>query len=185
MRSAYAIQNEKDGTVTLRETTDDTEGIYQCFAKTSLGTASTREVHVRRAFIDYPKVIRQTHTPELGKPYKLVCNIPDGYPKPIIEWVRNKPDGDPEAILDMRITTGPDGALYFTNITNEDASNDKYVCRGKSPAVEKAIVLAKHVIEETVPGNENNSELVPLYLSHDVVAKAGDVTRICCIYGGT
>ena len=76
--------------------------------------------------------------------------------------------------------------MFFTNVTKEDASREhKYVCVARSSAVDEDVVLAEHVIEEVVFEHGDNSALVSLYVSPDMVAKVGDVTMIYCIYGGT
>lgn len=181
-------QKGNEGTLIFKKPSINDEGDYQCLAHTEFGVASSRIVHVRRQYIVIPKVTLQKHKPIEGKYFKLDCHIPNAYPKPEIVWLYQF-ISDPSIsrnILDPRIILSPDGTLFFTNVTKDDASREyKYVCVARSGAVEGDVVLAEHVMEDVVSSNEDNSALVPLYVSPDMVAKVGDVTMIYCIYGGT
>ena len=59
-----------------------------CFAKNEWGTATSNSVFVRAAilnnFKEQPPI---TKTVEEGKPFKLPCEAPDGWPKPNIYWM--------------------------------------------------------------------------------------------------
>ena len=63
-------------------------GQYMCFAKNEWGTATSNSVFVRAAilnnFKEQPPI---TKTVEEGKPFKLPCEAPDGWPKPNIYWM--------------------------------------------------------------------------------------------------
>lgn len=165
------------------------EGVYQCYAKTSVGTASTRPITLKRAYLNAPKVETKEHTPIHGRPFQLECPIPDAYPKPTIAWktqLRSDPKVE-ETILSYTKTLSPDGTLWFSNVTEEDISPSfKYICVATSPAVKGEVVLAEHFLTKLLEDKEpKNGELVPQYLSKDMMAKAGDVTMFYCIYGGT
>lgn len=165
------------------------EGKYQCFVETPVGTASTRQISLKKAFINAPKVKTQEHTPVEGKPFKLDCPIPESYPKPKIVW-KTQLRSDPsiiEEFLSRRKTVSPDGTLWFSNVTESDVSPSfKYVCFARTPASSEDVVLAEHFLKALVQDkNPKNGELVPQYVSNDMMAKAGDVTMIYCIYGGT
>ncbi|CAH0730192.1 unnamed protein product, partial [Brenthis ino] len=186
--SSNIVQRENEGTLVFKKPSTKDEGEYICLAQTNLGVASSRTVNVRRTYIEIPDVTIQKHKPLEGKYYKLDCHIPNAYPKPEIVWLYQS-IADPSisrTILDRRITQSPGGTLYFTNVTKEDTSREnKYVCTAKSLAVDKDVVLAEHIIESVVPSDDDNSALMPLYVSPDMIAKVNDVTMIYCIYGGT
>ena len=59
-----------------------------CYAKNEWGTATSNSVFVRAAilnnFKEQPPI---TKTVEEGKPFKLPCEAPDGWPKPNIYWM--------------------------------------------------------------------------------------------------
>ncbi|XP_050359620.1 hemolin-like [Nymphalis io] len=186
--NADVIQSSNDGTLIFKKPAKSDEGQYQCLAQTDLGTASSRTVNVKRTYIDVPKVDLKKHKPNEGNIFKLDCSIPNSYPKPEIVWLYQylSDASISRTIINQRITTSPDGDLYFTSVTKEDASPvHKYVCTAKSPAVDDYVVLAEHVIEDVVSGEAKQSELVKQYVSGDMTAKVGDVTMIYCIYGGT
>ncbi|XP_032526188.2 hemolin-like [Danaus plexippus] len=186
--SGEVSQRDNEGTLVFKNPKKDDEGKYQCFAQTEAGTASTRIINVKLAFIDIPKVTLQNHKPIEGKVYQLDCEIPNSYPKPEIQWIYQSVS-DPSIsrnILDKRITLSPNGVLYFSNVTKEDTSADhKYVCVAKTPAHDGDVILAEHVMEDVQPSSGSNSELVLQYVSNDIIGQVGKVTMIYCIYGGT
>ncbi|CAB3262414.1 unnamed protein product [Arctia plantaginis] len=187
--AGHIAERPGEGSIMFFNPQPQDEGIYQCFAKTSAGTASTRPISLKKAFLNVPKVETKEHTPVFGKPYKLECQIPESYPKPTIVW-KTQLRSDPsiiEGILNRRITVSPDGNLWFSNVTESDVSPSfKYICVAQSPAVTEDVILAEHFLKSLVENKEpKDGELVPQYLSNDMMAKAGDVTMIYCIYGGT
>lgn len=183
------VQRKDVGSLIFHDPSSEDEGIYQCFAETAKGVASTRKISVRKTYLFHAeKIYTKTHKPVLGKPFKLDCEVGEGYPKPQISWLYqliSEPTIS-HTFLDRRIHNSPEGNLWFSNITRNDADKDfKYVCVAKSPAYDKDVVLAEHVIEEVVDEGPQPGQLIPQYLSQDMTAKVGDVTMIYCIYGGT
>ncbi|CAG9574884.1 unnamed protein product [Danaus chrysippus] len=180
-------QRDNEGTLVFKNPKKDDEGKYQCLAQTDAGTASTRIINVKLAFIDKPIIKQQKHKPIEGKTYQLDCEIPNSYPKPEIQWIFQSLS-DPSIsrnILDKRITLAPNGVLYFSNITKEDTSSEhKYVCVAKTLSGDE-VVLAEHVIEDVTPSSGTDNELVQQYVSSNVIGHVGKVTMIYCIYGGT
>nr|WGN96277.1 setae polypeptide [Ochrogaster lunifer] len=187
--AGHIAQRKGEGSIMFFNPQPSDEGVYQCFAKTSSGTASTKPINLKRVYINQPNVETKEHSPVFGKPYKLDCKIPDAYPKPTIVW-KTQLRSDPsitETILSRRITLSPDANLWFSNITEEDISPSfKYICVAQTPAAKDDVVLAEHFLKDLVrEDTPNDGELVPQYVSNDMMAKAGDVTMIYCIYGGT
>ncbi|XP_049883395.1 hemolin-like isoform X1 [Pectinophora gossypiella] len=165
------------------------EGTYHCMLETPAGIASSGPMIVKKGFLEAPKVEAKRHTPVEGEPFELDCPEVKAYPKPSIVWMYQL-GSDPNishTILDRRITTGPNGKLYFSNVTEEDTSdNFKYVCMASSPAVDKAVPLAAHYIIGVKKNPKTGFQpLVPQYVSKEVTAKAGDDTFLYCIFGGT
>ncbi|KAJ0169985.1 hypothetical protein K1T71_014591 [Dendrolimus kikuchii] len=182
------VQRKDEGTLTFLKPVAADEGIYQCFAESPAGVASTRHISFKRTYINHPQVKVKEHNPVDGRPFHLDCDIPDSYPKPTIQWksqLIDNPDVS-ENILDRKITLSPDGTLWFAEVLPKDASKRyKYVCVAETPAEDEPVVLAEHIIKDLVKDTKNNDgELVPQYVSKDMVAKAGEVTMIYCIYGG-
>lgn len=83
---SHSKEARNDGTLVFKDPSKVEEGVYQCLVESPLGVASSRLVHVRRAFIDTPKVNLEKHTPVEGKTYKLDCKVPNAYPKPEVVW---------------------------------------------------------------------------------------------------
>lgn len=165
------------------------EGQYKCLVETPAGIASTRTITLKKAFINIPKVTLQEHRPIEGKPFKLECKIPESYPKPTILW-KTQLVAEPSIIedfLSQRITRSPDGALYFSNVTEEDVGDKfKYVCYAQTPASRDDVLLAEHkLVSLEKPKTPNDGELSLQYVTNDITSKVGDVTMIYCIYGGT
>lgn len=182
-------QRKNEGTLEFSKPSASDEGLYQCSAETPHGVATARAISFKRMYLNpapTPKV--QEHKAVEGRPFKLDCSAPEGYPKPVVSW-KTKLDGNnaQEDFLNRRITPSPDGTLWFSNVTQEDANPSMmYICVANSPAHEGDVVLAKHYIKELQQDPKpNTGELIPQYLSNDIIAKATDVTMIWCIYGGT
>ncbi|XP_060809153.1 hemolin [Amyelois transitella] len=186
--NANIVQRQNEGTLVFLRPSISDEGAYQCLGESQYGTASTRVIQIRRTYLEAQKYEVQKHTPIEGRTFKLDCPAPKAYPKPDIEW-RSLQAADPIVsgeIQDARITVGPDGALYFANVTEDDASERfKYVCLASSPAVDKPVVLAEHFIsslkKDTKP---QDHEVVLQYASPDTTARVGDMIFLYCIYGG-
>ncbi|XP_049883396.1 hemolin-like isoform X2 [Pectinophora gossypiella] len=165
------------------------EGTYQCMLETAAGVASSGPMVVKRGFLEAPKVEAKKHTPVEGEPFELDCPEVKAYPKPSIVWMYQHGSNPniSHTNFNRRITAGPNGKLYFSNVTEEDANdNFKYVCMASSPAVDEAVPLAEHYIIGVKKNPKTGFHpLVPQYVSKEVTAKAGDDTFLYCIFGGT
>ncbi|XP_053623400.1 hemolin [Plodia interpunctella] len=183
------VQRHNEGSLVFLRPADSDEGDYRCLAESQYGVASTRDVRVRRTFIDISRYEVQKHKPVEGRTFKLACPAPNAYPKPNIEW-KSQQLADTtvsDDIRDPRITIGPDGSLYFANVTEEDVSDRfKYVCVATSSAVDKPVVLAEHFISSMeVDRQPKHNEVVEQYVSPDTTALVGERIYLYCIYGGT
>ncbi|XP_013134249.1 PREDICTED: hemolin-like [Papilio polytes] len=182
------VKTDNEGTIVFLKPKDGDEGHYQCFATSDAGVASTRMITVKKAYINVPKVTVQRHKPIDGSPFKLVCPIPESYPKPTIEW-RLQLESDPKVsneVANARYTVAPDGTLYISSVEKSDTyDNFKYVCLASSPAVTKPVVLAEHYIEGLEPNKGHDySKVVPQYLNQNQTLKFGERTYLFCIFGG-
>nr|P25033.2 RecName: Full=Hemolin; AltName: Full=Hemocyte aggregation inhibitor; AltName: Full=Protein P4; Flags: Precursor [Hyalophora cecropia] len=182
-----ALRKDEGSLVFLRPQASD-EGHYQCFAETPAGVASSRVISFRKTYLIASPAKTHEKTPIEGRPFQLDCVLPNAYPKPLITWKKRLSGADPNADVtdfDRRITAGPDGNLYFTIVTKEDVSDIyKYVCTAKNAAVDEEVVLVEYEIKGVTKDNSGyKGEPVPQYVSKDMMAKAGDVTMIYCMYG--
>ncbi|KAF9812361.1 hypothetical protein SFRURICE_005472 [Spodoptera frugiperda] len=161
-KAGHIAQRPGEGSIMFFNPKPEDEGKYQCLVETPAGTASTRQIQLKRAFINAPQIKTQEHTPVEGKPFKLDCPIPESYPKPKIVW-KTQLRSDPSIVEDF-----------------------KYVCFAQTPASGEDVVLAEHFLKALVQDKgPKDGELTPQYVSNDMVAKTGDVTMFYCIYGGT
>lgn len=63
-------------------------GQYQCFAENEWGTATSNSAFVRKAELNsFKDEVPQTLMADEGKPFKLTCQPPDGWPKPSVYWL--------------------------------------------------------------------------------------------------
>nr|P31398.2 RecName: Full=Hemolin; AltName: Full=Hemocyte aggregation inhibitor; AltName: Full=Protein P4; Flags: Precursor [Manduca sexta]AAA20148.1 hemolin [Manduca sexta] len=182
-------QRKDEGSLVFLKPEAKDEGQYRCFAESAAGVATSHIISFRRTYMVVPTTFKTVEKkPVEGSWLKLECSIPEGYPKPTIVW--RKQLGEDESIADSilarRITQSPEGDLYFTSVEKEDVSESyKYVCAAKSPAIDGDVPLVGYTIKSLEKNtNQKNGELVPMYVSNDMIAKAGDVTMIYCMYGG-
>ncbi|GBP42749.1 Hemolin [Eumeta japonica] len=183
------VDNKEQGTLKFSKPVKSDEGLYECFADNQMGVASTGPIAVKRTYLNAPKVNSHKVKPVRVDPFHMDCPIPDGYPKPTVEWVAQKKD-DPktkETILDRRLTLDPEGTLWFSNFTEQDVRPGyKYVCLASNPSGEEKVPVAEYEVVGLEERKEpRNAELEPQYLSKDMTVLTGPATHIYCIYGGT
>lgn len=177
---------QSQGKLVFKEPKDSDEGIYQCFATTSAGVASTGPVKVKKTYLTASQLSSKQVRPVEGRPFELDCKVPEGYPKPTIEWKKQSvATGKLESFRSPRIFS-PQGNLYFSNATNDDVSKEyKYVCLAKSPAVDSEVPISEYIVEGLSKDDKpTDNEVVRQFVSQDFTAKVGDVTEIYCVYGG-
>jgi len=76
------------GTLVVTSPRNDDIGQYQCYATNEWGTATSNSVFVRKAELNSFKDEETiTELVDEGKPSKLTCNPPDGWPKPQVYWI--------------------------------------------------------------------------------------------------
>ena len=189
LQQNHATMRKDEGSLVFLNPQASDEGQYQCFVETPAGIASSRVISFRKTYLIAAPVKSHEKTPVEGKPFQLDCVVPDAYPKPEIYWKKRLSGADPNAdstSFNRRITAGSDGNLYFETVTKDDVSDiNIYVCVAKNAAVNEEVPLVEYVIKGVTKDTSGyNGELVPQYLSKDMMAKAGDTTMIYCMYGG-
>ncbi|XP_067001681.1 neuroglian isoform X2 [Anabrus simplex] len=179
------------GTLLISKPRDEDLGQYQCFAENEWGTATSNSVFVRKAelnsFKDQPP---QTVTAQEGEPFKLTCQPPDGWPKPIVYWLIQNTDGGIKSINNSRMTLDPEGNLWFSNVTRHDASDDfSYACAATSVfrneyKLGNRVLL--NVIATGASASQNKYPPVKQYVTRkNEVALRGKRAELYCIFGGT
>ncbi|XP_034938315.1 neuroglian isoform X2 [Chelonus insularis] len=179
------------GTLLITKPRDEDLGQYQCFATNEWGTATSNSVFVRKAELNAFKDEDPTPvTAEEGKPFKLTCQPPDGWPKPNVYWMIQDTQGIIKSINNSRMTLDPEGNLWFSNVTKADASDDfYYACAATSLYRQEYKVGNRNLLNVISAGSstsQNKHEPVKQYVSRkNEVALRGKQIELFCIYGGT
>uniref|UniRef100_A0A8D8XH54 Neuroglian n=2 Tax=Cacopsylla melanoneura TaxID=428564 RepID=A0A8D8XH54_9HEMI len=179
------------GTLVISSPRDEDFGQYQCFAENEWGTATSNSVLVRKAelnsFKDEPP---QTVSANEGEPFKLTCQPPDGWPKPSVYWLIQDVAGSIKSINNSRMTIDPEGNLWFSNVTRQDASDDfYYVCSATAMyrneyKIGNRILL--NVIATGVSASQNRHAPKQQYATRkNEVALRNKKVELFCIFGGT
>ncbi|XP_052866871.1 neuroglian isoform X2 [Anopheles cruzii] len=179
------------GTLVITSPRDEDLGQYQCFAENEHGTATSNSVFVRKAelnsFKDEPA---QTVPADEGKPFKLVCQPPDGWPKPNVYWMIQNMDGGIRSINNSRMTLDPEGNLWFSNVTRDDESNDFFYACAASSMFRSEYKIGNRVLLQVmqtgVSAAQNRHPPRRQYVTRkNEVALKGKQAELFCIYGGT
>lgn len=179
------------GTLVITSPQNEDFGQYQCFAENEWGIATSNSVLVRKAelnsFKDEPP---QTVTASEGEPLKLACQPPDGWPKPRVYWLILDTSGSIRSINNSRMTIDPEGNLWFSNVTKQDASDDFfYACSASSLyrneyKIGNRILLK--VIATGISASQNRYPPKMQYVTRKKeVALRDKKIEIFCIFGGT
>lgn len=178
------------GTLTITKPRDEDLGQYQCFAENEHGIATSNSVFVRKSELNNFKddgII--TQEAEEGKPFKLQCQPPDGWPKPSVYWMLQTTQGGIKTINNSRMTLDPEGNLWFSNVTRYDAQEDAYYACAASSTFRNEYKLGNRVLLKVNPASnagQNRFQPTKQYVSRrNEVALRGQRIEIFCIYGGT
>lgn len=182
------------GTLTIAKPKDVDIGQYQCFAENEFGVATSNSVFMRKAELNSFKVTQPVSlTGNEGDPFKLSCQPPDGWPKPKVYWVIQYTgvNGGFKTINNSRMSLDPEGNLWFSNLTRQDASdNFMYACAAASNT-KLEYKLGNQVLLNVLKTSAssvslNKHEPVKQYTSRkSEVALRGKNVELFCIYGGT
>lgn len=125
-----------------------------------------------------------------GDPFKLQCQPPDGWPKPIVHWIILYTNGGFKTINSSRMTLDPEGNLWFSNLTkNDNTENFMYACAATSPTkyeYKYGNRVLLNVVSTGVSAAQNKHEPVKQYVTRkNEVAYRGKRAELYCIFGGT
>jgi len=120
------------GTIIIEEPGRAHEGVYQCFASNSFGTAISTKILLKKAVLETFPTVRdpKVHRPKVGSSLILLCHPPLSYPQGIIYWGENNHSTKLKPIDNTeRVSLDYHGTLYFSNIEPEDDRKGfSYVC---------------------------------------------------------
>ncbi|XP_064096945.1 hemicentin-1-like isoform X1 [Macrobrachium nipponense] len=193
------------GNLLISDPTLDDNGLYQCFAYNELGTALGDPVLlVNSSSIQFSNAADNKDSyeveAELGRPFKLSCPNATAYPEPSLNWVKAVTREDQIEIIfisEERIVADPQGNLWFTHVTPEDATEGnsfQYMCLGSTVFQPTDYSIASIINLKVKPpadgglnGEEEslNVESFSMYTSpSEVTFKALEENTLWCIYGG-
>lgn len=125
-----------------------------------------------------------------GEPFKMTCQPPDGWPKPNVYWLIQDTTGVIKSINNSRMTLDPEGNLWFSNVTRNDASDNFYYACAATSLYRKEYKVGNrfllNVISTGSSANQNKHEPEKQYVSRkNEVALRGKKIELYCIFGGT
>ncbi|XP_066590095.1 neuroglian isoform X2 [Prorops nasuta] len=179
------------GTLMILSPRDEDLGQYQCFAENEWGIATSNSVFVRKAELNSFKDENPiTLNANEGEPFKLICQPPDGWPKPNVYWLIQDTLGGIKSINNSRMTLDPEGNLWFSNVTRNDASDNFYYACAATSLFRNEYKLGNRVLLNVLStgasASQNKHEPVKQYASRkNEVALRGKKVELYCIYGGT
>ncbi|XP_063975708.1 neuroglian-like isoform X2 [Diachasmimorpha longicaudata] len=185
------IQQPGRGTLVIARPRDEDLGQYQCFAENEWGIATSNSVFVRKAVLSsFKDEDPMTLTAQEGSPFQLACQPPEGWPKPNVYWLIQDTTGIIKSINNSRMTLDPEGNLWFSNVTRDDASDDFYYACAATSVHRKEYKLGNrfllNVISTGASASHNKRQPVVQYLSKpNEVALRGKKVELFCIFGGT
>jgi len=181
-------QQPGKGTLVFTKPRDQDAGQYQCFAENLHGVAASNSVFVRKStFESSGDESIKTLTAKEGEPFKLECRPPTATPKLQIRWLIKSLAGGIKSINNPRITCGPDGNLWFSNVTNDDVSNEFYYACAVASTFRNEYKIQQRVLLSITPTSEAHQYPMTFQYanSYNLVALRGHKTELFCIYGGT
>ncbi|XP_011881150.1 PREDICTED: neuroglian isoform X2 [Vollenhovia emeryi] len=179
------------GTLVISRPRDEDLGQYQCFAENEWGIATSNSVFVRKAELNSfkdepPHRVRENE----GSPLKLVCQPPDGWPRPNVYWLIQDFAGGIKSINNSRMTLDPEGNLWFSNVTRNDASDDFYYACAATSVFRNEYKIGNKITLEVIStgasASQNKHPPVRQYVTRkNEVALRGKKVELYCIFGGT
>lgn len=184
------------GTLVITKPREEDIGQYQCFATNEYGTASSNSVFVRKAELNsFKEEIPQNMTALEGKPFRLQCQPPDGWPKPVVHWmIMSVGTQLLQSINNSRMTLDPEGNLWMSNVTRLDSSSTPggnyfyYICTASSP-IKNELKLGNRVLLDVIQAQAPGLNKYPVtsqYVSRkNQEAINNRRLELFCIFGGT
>ncbi|VDQ04280.1 unnamed protein product [Trichobilharzia regenti] len=171
------------GTLVIARPGTDDDGMYQCIAKNQFGTALSVIVNVKRAELGDFKMTREQEVHvRLGQSEKLSCQVPVGYPQPVVTWQTEKNAQIHYLKETNRRATDINGYLYIATVTQED-DNTLYTCVANNEVLR--IQKSGPSYRLRVSGQPLTYPLKTEYRSpRKEDAAVGDIIQLRCIYSG-
>ncbi|XP_037936247.1 neuroglian isoform X2 [Teleopsis dalmanni] len=186
------LQQPGRGTLVITSPKDEDLGQYQCFAENEFGIATSNSVFVRKAELNaFKDEAAKTLEANEGEPFNLQCEAPDGWPKPIVNWlIQQSVDGGIKSINNSRMTLDPEGTLWFSNVTRDDASEDFYYTCSATSVFRNEYKIGNRILLDVkqtgISASQNKFAPKRQYVTRkNEVALRGKRVELYCIFGGT
>ncbi|XP_071961019.1 neuronal cell adhesion molecule-like isoform X3 [Antedon mediterranea] len=167
--------------------TSEVNGLYQCNATSSRGTALSQEISARLAFMDpFTNLIATTYTVLPNQMVQLECNPPKSFPKLKIVWAY-KPDFSAEkyepVTYSRRVSQSQNGNLIIGN--SELTDKGFFVCQVNNEILSKIQDSpSKRLKVEGTPTGPRNPEWQPADQELSRLVVAGSTMSTKCIAVG-
>ncbi|CAH8462402.1 unnamed protein product [Heterobilharzia americana] len=171
------------GTLVIARPGTDDDGMYQCIAKNQFGTALSVIVNVKRAELgDFELTKEKKVYVSLGQSVRLPCQVPVGYPQPVVTWQTEKNAQIHYLKETNRRATDINGYLYIATVISED-DDTLYTCVANNEVLR--IQKSGPSYRLSVYGQQLTYSLKTDYRSPRTEdAAVGDVIQLRCIYSG-
>ncbi|CAH8446819.1 unnamed protein product [Schistosoma bovis] len=171
------------GTLVIARPGTDDDGMYQCIAKNQFGTALSIIVNVKRAELgDFELTKEQKVRASLGQSVRLACQVPVGYPPPVVTWQTEKNAQIHYLKETNRRATDINGYLYIATVIPED-DDTLYTCVANNEVLR--IQKSGPSFRLSVHGQQSTYPVKTDYRSPRTEdAAVGDIVQLRCIYSG-
>ncbi|KAK4473717.1 hypothetical protein MN116_003061 [Schistosoma mekongi] len=171
------------GTLVIARPGTDDDGMYQCVAKNQFGTALSIIVNVKRAELgDFESTKEQKVIVQLGQSVRLPCQVPVGFPPPVVTWQTEKNAQIHYLKETNRRATDINGYLYIATVIPED-DDTLYTCVANNEVLR--IQKSGPSFRLSVRGQQSTYTLRTDYRSPRTEdAAVGDIVQLRCIYSG-
>ncbi|THD28052.1 Neuroglian [Fasciola hepatica] len=172
-----------EGTLIMARPGTDDDGMYQCFAINQFGISQSNVINVKRAELgDFElsktKIVRAQH----GQWLVLTCNVPLGYPPPVVTWQTEKNSQIQYIKENNRRATDINGYLYIAAVI-EDDHDTTYTCVANNEVLRYQKSGPSYRIQ--IYGQQTNYPLTELYRTpRTEVTVVGEKLNLKCIFGG-
>lgn len=120
-------------------------------------------------------------------PYVIACDVPDGWPKPKIDWKLDE-GGQKTNIENNDIwTKGPNGNLYIADFVAK-YQKTKFICEvsiENITTMEKQYRSLHHICDPKMSPSNNETGPIKQFVDETIEAVMNERVEIFCIYGGS
>ncbi|XP_033095823.1 uncharacterized protein LOC117100282 [Anneissia japonica] len=177
LEAGDGIELEGD-TLSIQEREAHDNGMYQCVATNSIGTAESGFLDLRVGYMnDIPKRRLRVHRVKVNQFYKFICDRPNSYPTPRVYWSKGR--YSIPMVYDNRVYQDSENNLVISNAKPEDS--DVYVCVIFNDLISKSVFSRFHrlVLSGRAPTDRRSVQLATP-MQETVYVVSGDTFNLWC-----